>query len=273
MKRILFITLLLSTAVCFSAELKTQSWDVDGVKREALVHMPSGNEPAPLVFVFHGHGGNMRNIARSFHIHQLWPEAAVVYMQGLPTPGKLTDPEGKKNGWNSDPSDASNRDLKFFDTVYASLQSRVDTNRVFSTGHSNGGGFTYCLWAARGDQLTAVAPSASAAGKSRTQLKPKPALHVAGTNDQLVKYKWQEGMMQFMKRLNGCSSEGTPWHSSGDLKGTLYSSQKGTPLITLISPGTHKFPKEAPPLIVRFFQSDWSLFSAPIKPPLTQRDD
>ena len=64
--------------------------------------------------------------------------------------------------------------------------------------------------------------------------------------------------MQFVQQLNGCAGEGQPWHSSGDLTGTLYPSKKGTPLVTLISPGKHKFPKEAPELIVRFFQTDWA---------------
>jgi len=255
MKYNVLITLMFVATACFSVELETRSWQVDGVKREALVYMPGNQTAAPLVFVFHGHGGTMRNSARSFRIHELWPDAAVVYMQGLPTPGQLTDPQGKKNGWNSNPADPDNRDLKFFDAVYTSLESRIDTNRVFSTGHSNGGGFTYCLWAARGDRLAAVAPSASAAGKSSKFLKPKPALHVAGTHDPLVKYDWQARMMKFIRRLNGCADQGEPWHSAGDLTGTLYPSENGTPFVTLISPGTHKFPKEAPALIVRFFQS------------------
>jgi polyhydroxybutyrate depolymerase len=264
MKQTLFIPLLLAATTCLSAGLETRSWKVDGLQREALVYLPAGKKPAPLVFVFHGHGGNMRNGARSFRIHELWPEASVVYMQGLPTPGKLTDPEGKKNGWNSNPTDPSNRDLKFFDAVYDSLQSRIDTKRVFSTGHSNGGGFTYCLWAARGDRFAAMAPSASAAGRSVKRLKPKPVLHVAGENDSLVKYAWQERMMVFLKELNGCADKGEPWHSSGDLTGTLYPSQNGTPLVTLISPGRHKFPKEAPALIVQFFKTPW----ADTEPPL-----
>jgi polyhydroxybutyrate depolymerase len=255
MKRMIFLTAWLTAVVCFSVELNVRHWDVDGVKREALVYMPDTKKSVPVVFVFHGHGGNMRNTARSFKIHERWPDSAVVYMQGLPTPGKLTDPEGKKNGWNSDPADGSNRDLKFFDTVYTSFASRMDTNRVFSTGHSNGGGFTYCLWAARGDQLAAVAPSAAVGARAVRMLQPKPALHVAGTNDTLVKYEWQERMIEAVKKINHCNTDGKPWHSSGDLIGTIYSSKSDTPLVTLISPGTHTFPKEAPALIVQFFQS------------------
>src|SRR4051812_1317347 len=82
--------------------LAHREWTVDGVKREALVYLPSDtSKPAPLVFVFHGHGGSSNQAARSFRIHELWPEAIVVYPQGLHTPGRLTDPNGEKNGWQA----------------------------------------------------------------------------------------------------------------------------------------------------------------------------
>lgn len=236
-------------ACCFGAEVRT--WEIRGETREALVYMPEKAENPPLVFGFHGHGGNMRNAARSFRIHEFWPEAAVVYMQGLPTPGMLTDPAGKRNGWNSDPNDASNRDLKFFDAVYESLKDQVDTNRVYSTGHSNGGGFTYCLWAARGDLFAAMAPSGAVNAKVIRKAEPLPMLHIAGKTDPLVKYAWQERMIRFVKNLNGCG-EGEAWHSAGDLVGTLYPAEN--PLVTLIWPGGHRFPREAPELIVRFFK-------------------
>ena len=69
MKRILFITMLFAVAACFSVELETRNWEVDGLKREALVYFPASKTPVSLVFVFHGHGGNMKNGARSFRIH------------------------------------------------------------------------------------------------------------------------------------------------------------------------------------------------------------
>jgi polyhydroxybutyrate depolymerase len=60
---------------------KQVDWEVEGVQRSARVHMPEPKEgqKAPLVFVFHGHGGNARGISRSLPVHQLWPEAIVVY--------------------------------------------------------------------------------------------------------------------------------------------------------------------------------------------------
>jgi len=250
----------LATVCLAVGQPELKQWTVDGVAREGLVYIPAGasSSPRPVVFAFHGHGGNMTQASRSFNYHTLWPEAISVYLQGLKTPGKLTDPEGKRNGWQHGLGDQEDRDLKFFDAVLASLKSenQIDETRIYSTGHSNGGGFTYLLWGNRGDVFAAMAPSSAAAGSvaGAASLKPKPALHLAGKDDPLVKYEWQERMIERIQKLNGCSTTGTPWMTSGDLVGTLYPSTTGTPLVTLIHPGAHQFPAEAPKMIVKFFK-------------------
>ncbi len=232
-----------------------RQWTVGGVMREALVYVPptARTNPTPVVFAFHGHGGTMNHAARSFGFHTVWPEAIVVYPQGLNTPGRLTDPEGLKPGWQSGVGDQGDRDLKFFDAMLAGLQReyRVDDKRLYATGHSNGGAFTYLLWAARGEKLAAVAPSAAIAPRLMTSLKPKPVLHVAGEQDPLVKFAWQQRTMTTLRKLNHCEA-GEPWENQ---KGcTLYPSRLGTPVVIFIHPGTHQFPAAAPALIVRFFQ-------------------
>ncbi len=227
---------------------------IDGVKRTALVYVPATavKDKFPVVFVFHGHGGNSRNAQRTFAMNEHWPEAISVYMQGLNTPGRLTDPEGKKAGWQSRAGDQGDRDLKFFDAVIARLKKEypVDAQRIFATGHSNGGGFTYLLWAERGDVFAAVAPSAAAALRQPDRFKPKPVMHLAGEQDPLVKFSWQKATMDGVRKLNGCESGGQPW----DKLCTIYPSKTGTPLVTYIHSGGHEFKREAAPLIVKFFK-------------------
>jgi polyhydroxybutyrate depolymerase len=135
--------------------------------------------------------------------------------------------------------------------MLASLKQdyRVDEKRLYATGHSNGGGFTYLLWAARGDRFGAFAPSGAAATGVLGQLKPKPVLHVAGENDPLVKFAWQKETMHGLRRLNLCG-EGQPWGQWC----TLYPSKIGAPLVTCIYPGGHLPPPEVPAMIVRFFK-------------------
>lgn len=241
-----------------SAEPKQREWNIDGVTRQALVSIPDSipTNGCPLIFAFHGHGGSAANAARMFHYHEIWPEAAVVYMQGLPTPGLLTDPEGKRNGWDSKSGDPANRDLKFFDAVLSSLRKecRIDPKRIYCTGHSNGGGFTYFLWAERGDVFAAIAPSAAVNAQPLGKLPPLPVMHIAGKSDDLVKYEWQEKMMRLDRQINKCSETGMPWVTSGELNGTIYASEIGAPFIALIHPGGHIYPQGAPELIVRFFK-------------------
>ncbi|WP_417851792.1 alpha/beta hydrolase family esterase [Thalassoglobus sp.] len=226
---------------------------VDDLDREYLLHIPEEKEtPRPVVFGFHGHGGTARNAARSFKLHVHWPDAIVVYMQGIPTPGKLTDPEGKRNGWQHGAGSEEDRDLKFFDKVLAQIEEKfsVDKSRIYSTGHSNGGAFTYLLWAERGDIFAAMAPSAAAAGQVRNSLTPKPVMHLAGEKDNLVKYSWQQATMNGLRKLNECEPTGKEWSPYG----TLYTSKIKTPVVTYIHPGAHKYPSEAPPLIIKFFK-------------------
>jgi polyhydroxybutyrate depolymerase len=73
--------------------------------------------------------------------------------------------------WQKTFGDQNDRDLKFFDAVLATLKKdcRIDEKRVYATGHSNGGAFTYLLWAARGDVFAAVAPCAAAAKREFQQ--------------------------------------------------------------------------------------------------------
>lgn len=235
--------------------LQRMEFTVEGVAREALLYAPASAKTAgtPLVFVFHGHGGNSQQVSRGFGIHRLWTEAIVIYPQGLNTPGRLTDPEGKKPGWQARIGDQQDRDLKFFDAMLARLKQnyKVDEKRIYCTGHSNGGAFTYMLWAARGDAFAAVAPSAAAAvPQLQVRLKPKPAFHLAGEKDPLVKFEWQQMTMGAVRKLNDCAADGKEWAKNC----TLYPSKTGTPFVAFIHPGGHGFPTEAPALIVKFFK-------------------
>ena len=249
------------------AALVRRTWMIDGQERMALVHIPAAAaaSPCPLVFAFHGHGGSARNASTSFRIHALWPEAIVVYMEGLPTPGALTDPEGKRNGWQSREGLQGDRDLKFFDSVLASLKKdySVDDRRIYAMGHSNGGGFTYLLWKSRPDVFAAFAPS-GAFTLQASSLKPKPVMHIAGKNDELVKFPMQERTIEAVRRTDGCDENGQPWAPDC----TLYASKTGTPVVTMIYDGGHRYPAEAPPLIVRFFkeQARASAGDPPAKP-------
>ena len=236
-----------------AAGLKTLELTVDGLQRTALVYAPpsAAPGPVPLVFVFHGHGGGSRAAVGGFSVNRLWPEAISVYPQGLPTKS-ITDADGVRSGWQHAVGDDGDRDLHFFDALLARLKTDypVDAKRIYCTGHSNGGGFTYLLWLARPDVFAAVAPCSSAAKFSK-ELTAKPAMISGGKSDPLVKFEWQQLEVAALTKVNGCEAEGKPWEGG---QGTMYASKDGTPLVTYFYQGGHAMSAEEPGLIVQFFQ-------------------
>jgi len=243
-----------ASAQAAASYVKQMKWTVGDTLREALVYIPvtAKSKPSPVIFVFHGHGGTMGNMLKSRGFEKLWPEAILVYPQGLNTPGQLTDPQGKLPGWQKAPGDMNDRDLLFFDAMLKTLRSdyQVDNSRIYATGHSNGGGFTYLLWAARGDVFAAFAPSAAVGGRVVNLLKPKPAMHIMGSTDPLVKPEWQNAMCKRILKIDNCSSEGQPYAQYA----TIYPSPSQTPVVLYVHPGGHIYPADANQVVINFFK-------------------
>jgi polyhydroxybutyrate depolymerase len=252
---ILGLAFLLGSKLVASDALQRLTFSVDGVAREALAHVPEKipADGAPLVFAFHGHGGSMEQASRSFPIHKSWPEAIVVYPQGLPTAGQLTDKAGNEAGWQGRAGTGGDRDLKFFDVMLADLRKKyaIDARRIHATGHSNGGGFTYLLWAERGEVFASLAPSSALLARGYQKFKPKPVLHIGSPQDELVKFSWQQRMIDHVLGLNGCGS-----FKPAAMGYTLYPSAKGADVAIYLHTGGHRYPTDtAPSLIVKFFQA------------------
>ncbi len=233
----------------------TRKWTIGDLEREATVVAPTRRAEgalAPVVFICHGHGGKAAQVRRSYDAEKYWPEAIFIYPQGLPTPGALTDPEGRRTGWQTGAAAMADRDLNFFDAMLATAKGELggDPDRIYVTGHSNGGGFTYLLWSARGEQLAAVAPSSaySRVGRGRP---PLPAMHVAQRNDPLVKFDRQELTIADIKTINGCDASGAQVGESGN----LYGSSIGTPVLVWVTNGTHKFDATSVEPMMDFFRS------------------
>jgi polyhydroxybutyrate depolymerase len=249
-------SVLLFSVTAYAQGSSEEKWLVDEVERTALVHLPEleQREKAPLVFAWHGHGGRARGMTRSLKLHEYWPEAIVVYPQGLKTAG-FYDPEGKRSGWEMKGKPEENRDLKFFDVMLADFRKRgmVDEQRIHSSGHSNGGGFTYILLFERGEAFASVAPSSAGAGRpfAKRAKAHIPIFHLAGEADTVVPMEWQEPTIKAIKKHNECG-EAEPWGEHPLCK--LYPSKLDAPLVVYLHPGGHKMPKDSGELFVKFFK-------------------
>jgi polyhydroxybutyrate depolymerase len=256
-KLALFLFLIFSGVVNAQSRGTTEvrRWQINGAEREALIYIPATAKKmaTPIVLLFHGHGGNMHEMFQNHNFQNVWPNAIIVVPQGLKTPGQLVDRAGNRTGWQQSPGDMNDRDIRFFDEILQSLriQYRVDNHRIYATGHSNGGSFTYLLWAMRGDVFAAVAPSAAVAFKFNDMLRPKPVMHIMGQSDPLVKPQWQRMQLNKLFKLNNCSLTGRPFSPFA----LLYPSTLKTPVVVYVHPGGHVYPQEADVTVVKFFKS------------------
>lgn len=251
--------LLLSSAICagstlLSAEPAPLKWTVDGAEREALVYVPStpSKSKPPVIFAFHGHGGNMHFAARGMAFQNHWPEAIIVYPQGLLTPGIIMDLEGKKPGWQREAGQGSDRDLKFIDAILATLREKysIDENRVYATGFSNGGLFTYLLLSQRPNVFAAFAPGGAVLLPQVSLTQARPVLHYGGQDDHLARFDKQQATIERLRKFNDCSPQGKPCGAVC----IVYPSAKGAPIETFIHSGGHSYPQAVTPFIVKFFK-------------------
>ena len=249
-----------------AAEPVRQTWTIDGVEREALVHVPAAgakSDPAPLIFFFHGRSGKMADTARRHALHTHWPEAVVVFPQGLPTPALKGKGDNLQPGWQVVPGQYADRDLRFFDAMLASLKKdhRIDDRRIYVTGTSNGGGMTFLLWGERGSVFAAVAPTCTAArALSATQteaalrrLPHLPSFHAAGEKDTTIPIADQLATITLIRESRSLGA-GTPWGQPPERFSTFYPSKTGAPLVTYLYPGGHGLPSDVSPILVKFFQ-------------------
>src|ERR1700730_3907417 len=253
MKLFIAIFLCLSSTV-FAREPALMKWTVEGTQREALVFAPEApsKTKAPGILAFHGHCGYMRFGARGMHFQDAWQQAVVGLLQGLRAAGIILDQKGVRPGWQRDAGQLNDRDLKFVDAVVATLREKysVDERRIYATGFSNGGLFTYLLWAQRPNLFAAFAPGGAGILPSVRVTQPRPALHFGGERDRLARFAKQQQTIEQIRKLNGCTSQG---ESCGTYC-MLYPSTTGTQLGTYIHPGGHFYPPPVTAVIVKFFQ-------------------
>ena len=235
-----------------------QSWTLDGVKRTAWVRVPKeAKGPLAVVFCWHGHGGRSAQAAGRWGYDQTDTTSILVFPQGLPTVSPLVDKEGRMPGWQTAVGGEGDRDIRLFDAILADLRKTqsIDERRVYSMGHSNGAAFSYLLWQARPTVLAAIGSVAGSLRGDVKELPPLPVIHVAGENDPLVKFAWQQATFVAVRRFNHCADTSKPWAKEGVLTAAIYESDRGAPLVTALHAGAHEYPKGASELIARFFKS------------------
>jgi len=187
-----------------------QTITVAGQARTYVLSVPTGyTGTTPLALVLVWHGANLTgSLARTlFNLESKSNGAAIfVYPDGLPMSGSTM------TGWDLATGSA---DFQLFKDLVATTTSNycIDSNRIFSTGHSMGAMMTNALGCSYGDILRAIAPaSGTPPGGGRATCTGKVAALVAhGENDPTVAFSQGEASRDFWRGQNGCGTETKTW--------------------------------------------------------------
>lgn len=161
-----------------------------GLTRTALVYVPSGYDgktPVPLVLSFHGRHGEGKDQAELTEFHKVGERRGflVVY------------PDGFLKSWNAmhGTGEAQERgvdDVGYVDALLAKLSERfrIDPDRIYASGMSNGGFFTHRLGCERSSRFAAIATVAGELSPALAKVckpeNPMPVLIFHGTKDRIA---------------------------------------------------------------------------------------
>lgn len=217
--------LLLATVQQVSAQsVRTAEYQTGDGNRTAIIVDHGRNRPAPVVVVLHGALGTSEQIRR----YMAWDEVAA--REGL----IVVYPQGVANSWNDGrPPDARRfnpasrvDDVGFIRRIVGELNvaGKVDRQRVFITGLSNGGHLTYRLICEANDLFAAGAAIIANLSVMWTRScggRPIPVLVMSGTEDRISPWEGQArpgdagGLtlsaletFAFFRARNGCTGAG-----------------------------------------------------------------
>jgi len=177
--------------------------------REYILAVPENYDPAHpyrLIFGWHPWGGSAQQVASGGYyglVNQAKGSAIFVAGEGL-------DFQGNGLGWGN----ANGEDIAMLTAMLERFRSQlcVDENRIFSTGFSFGGMFSFAAGCSATSMMRAIAPMAgntSVAGCGNST-RPVALMGFHGTEDQVVAIDGgRKGRDAFVQR-NKCTSTTMP---------------------------------------------------------------
>ena len=206
MKNLIYI-LLFITNYLFSQQILIDSIIVNNSYRSFVTYIPaiySESQPVPLIFNFHGRSSNSFQQMVYGDFRQIADTANFIIVHPQAKPGITSS-----NSWGL--GLMSNDDIDFINELYSYLLSlhNIDTNKIYSTGMSNGGYMSYQLACHLSDKIAAVASVSGAMG-TQTQLncnptRPIPILEIHGTADSILNYDQILNDIEYWRFFNNCN--------------------------------------------------------------------
>ena len=164
-----------------------------GLDRDFIVYIPDSYEhisKSAVVFVFHGFGGSNDQIMFNSDINSIAEREnfIVVYPQGSSFFGY---PHWNVGGWTN-LSSVDDVGLIDFLIELISQEYNINHDRIYATGMSNGGFFSFLLGCQLSEKFAAVASvTGSMTSETFNECNPQrevPILQIHGTDDSIVTY-------------------------------------------------------------------------------------
>lgn len=225
---LLLLPLALRAADPKAGEFPDEKLTVAGAKREYRLVVPKTVDlakPAPIVFAFHGRGIDSKD---------LMPKYTKLNDAAEKHKFVLVYPNAIDRSWGLKPEKVK-ADLAFFDALLKELQDKykIDANRVYVTGMSNGAYFAGMVAKERSKQVAAAAMHSGGldvfalAGGVNAERK-FPILIVHGDQDKLLPVKLaQAGRDRYTKeghevKYVEVAGLGHAWDTKHDIKETIW---------------------------------------------------
>lgn len=194
MKRTILMMLMLCVALMSHA---LENIKVGSTTRTMISYAPKGLPSSPAL-VIACHGANQD----------------APYLQGLAKWESVADTAKfvvvYANGVNKYWDISGTSDLQFMEVIIDSMYSRyhVNRNRVYLTGFSMGGMFTYYAANKMADKIAAFAPVSGypMGGPNASACRPVPILHTHGTADDVCVYSSVQSHIDAWVKFNGCNT-------------------------------------------------------------------
>ena len=174
---------------------------VDGRVREYEIHLPSSYnnlKKLPVIFAFHGGGGEYKKIIRYYNLNNLADENGyiIVYPNAINKAWSMSGVSSRVKNIDNNVDD-----VKFISTLIDNLIAdyKADSKHIFCTGISRGGVFSLFLAWQLSDCIAAIAPVCASipqaiAGEYSFK-HATPVLLINGTEDPLINYNGGPGKM------------------------------------------------------------------------------
>lgn len=194
------LSLILFVLISLSTTFQAETLIVDNTTRDYIVYAPKNlGSQRPLLISCHGMNQDAGYQKGMLQIEAIADTAKFV----------TVFPNGINRGWDI----SGDRDLRFVQAIIDEMAAKydIDRNRVYLSGFSMGGMFTYHAMNRMADKIAAFAPISGypMGGGVYTSSRPVPIIHTHGTTDDVVGFGGVSGVLAGWVKRNGCPATPT----------------------------------------------------------------